>query len=365
MTDPAVAPLTDPLTRPVFESFTVWIAPGSDPGGREERAREALRASLAEGDDGWTVKAVHESQPGMFDLIPPQTGALTVEDAWNVTYALLEQPGVADAEPSFEILQDNGDALAFEAEEEDEEDGAALAATDPPIFSKALFDWCPRLIDALGAWDLPPHQPEPGDPFPPGKSKGEGIVIGHPDSGYRRHPEILDEMAGLPTRVLASRGRDFIDNDDTMEDEGGSHGLGTASALMSAENGPGEKFVTGVAPAAQIIPYRVTKPHLFLPPPVLLESGMSRLGDALFRAVDDGCHVISISLGWLPLEKVRRDRGGRRGQPSTLRGLAGALRRGDLLRRLHLEAAALERLEPRQAGGRHGAGRGRLEGRDR
>ena len=131
-------------------------------------------------------------------------------------------------------------------------------------------------------------------------------MIGHPDAGYQRHPEILDEMAGQPTRVLANRGRDFVDNDNTMEDERGGHGLGTASALMSAEGGPGAKFVTGVAPAAEIIPYRVTKPHLFIPAPVLLESGMSRLGDALFRAVDDGCHVISISLGWLPLEKVRR-----------------------------------------------------------
>lgn len=310
MTDPAVSPLTVPLTRPVFESFTVWIAPGSDPGSLEARAAEALRASLAErlgiGDDGWTVRPVHKSQPGMFDLIPPETGALTVEDAWNVTYTLLDQPSVVDAEPSFEILQDNADAMTFEAEEEDEAEEPALAATDPPIFSKALFDWCPRLIDALGAWSLAPHQPEPGDPFPPGKSKGEGIVIGHPDSGYRRHPEILDEMAGLPTRVLANRGRDFVDGDDTMEDEDGGHGLGTASVLMSAENGPGEKFVTGVAPAARIIPYRVTKPHLLIPAPVLLESGMSRLADALFRAVDDGCHVISISLGWLPLEKVRR-----------------------------------------------------------
>jgi hypothetical protein len=307
MTDPAVAPLPDPLTRPVFESFTVWLAPGADPQTLPARAEEALRASLGTGGDGWEVRPVHESQPGMFDLIPPETGALTVEDAWNVTYTLLDQPSVVDAEPSFEILQDNADALAFEAEEEeDETEGAALAATDPPIFSKALFDWCPRLIDALGAWALPPHQPGPGDPFPAGKSKGEGIVIGHPDSGYRRHPEILDEMAGLPTRVLANRGRDFIDNDNTTEGADGGHGLGTASVLMSTENGPGERFVTGVAPAAKIIPYRVTKPHLLVPAPVLLESGMSRLGDALFRAVDDGCHMISISLGWLPLEKVRR-----------------------------------------------------------
>lgn len=307
MTDPAVAPQAEPLTRPVFESFTVWIASGSGPESLEERARRALRESLGGEDAGWDVKAVHKSQPGMFDLVPPETGALTVQDAWNVTYTLLDQPSVVDAEPSFVVLQDNADALTFEAEEDDDAEEPALAATDPPIFSKALFDWCPRLIDALGAWELAPHQPGPGDPFPPGKSKGEGIVIGHPDSGYRRHPEILDEMAGLPTRVLANRGRDFVDGDNTLEDEDGGHGLGTASVLMSTENGPGEKLVTGVAPAARIIPYRVTKPHLFfLPAPVLLESGMSRLGDALFRAVDDGCHVISISLGWLPLEKVRR-----------------------------------------------------------
>ncbi|HKV06857.1 MAG TPA: S8 family serine peptidase [Thermoanaerobaculia bacterium] len=303
MTDPAAALLTDPLTRPVFESFTVWIASGSGLESLEERARRALRESLRGEDAGWEVKAVHESQPGMFDLIPPEPGTLTVEQAWNLTYTLLEQPFVVDAEPSFEILQDNADALAFEAEEEeDEEVEPMLAGTEPPIFSKALFDWCPRLIDAPGAWALPPHDPRPDDP--PNRSKGGGIVIGHPDAGYQRHPEILDEMAGLPTRM--QDGWDFVDNDNTVKDKSGGHGLGTASALMSAEGGPGAKFVTGVAPAARIISYRVTKPHLLLPAPVLLESGMSRLGDALFRAVDDGCHVISISLGWLPLEKVRR-----------------------------------------------------------
>ncbi len=288
-----------PLTEPIFESFTIRMSPGSDSGMILARARHALDDSLQEvlgrSAEGWTAEAVHASWPGMVDLIPPELGALTVKEAWDVTYRLQDQPSVIDAEPSFEIVADSGD-LPGDGPEVDE---FLVGASDaPPIFSKSDSDWCAKLILAPQAWNVPPHPG--GDGEPAGTSHGDEILVGHPDSGYREHFEIQDEL----DRFLEQRGVDFIGDDFGRNGAAGGHGLGTSSVLMSSVGGPGTKFVTGIAPKASIIPYRVTKPHLFIPSPVLFASGMRRLAKAIFQAVDEGCQVISISLGWLPNEKV-------------------------------------------------------------
>lgn len=299
-------PIPAPLTQPEFEGLTIQISPGSEPATTSTRAREALadslQAVLGQLDDGWTVKAVSPSRPGMFDLLPSEIGALTVRQAWDLTYALLEQPSVIDAEPSFEILPDVGDQAAGEVTEEEVAalaNLAPVAAGEPPIFSKDDPEWCPKLILAKDAWEVEPHPG--GDGLPAGKRKGEDIRVGHPDSGFREHAE----LRGNPNRFRDDRGFDFIGDDPVEEDEQGGHGLGTASVLMSSEGGTGQKFVTGVAPLATTIPYRVTRPHFGIHPAILFKSGMLRLADAIFHAVDeDQCHVISISLGWLKNEKV-------------------------------------------------------------
>jgi thermitase len=305
-----------PLTAPTFEGFTIRIAP-TDGAAKVGAARKALTAALrplGATAKGWVVRKVHPSRPGVFDLLPPRDLPLTVAQAWDVTYRLLAVKRVTDAEPSFEVFPDRADL--YESPPSDDEDVAsgsggpglsaaagladvmAAPAGGPPVFSKHDCDWCPRLILADLAWAVPPRN----GGFPPGKAKGEGIRVGHPDSGYRRHAEIFD--GGQPVRFLAQQGFDFVDDDLSAEDAAGGHGLGTASVVMSSEAPLGTRFVTGVAPAAAIVPFRVAKPHPVLPVPVILRSGMLRLADAIYRAVDTGCHVISISLGWLPNEKA-------------------------------------------------------------
>ena len=152
------------------------------------------------------------------------------------------------------------------------------------------FDWSPKFIRAPEAWDL--------TPAPGGRSRGAGIRVGHPDSGFLDHDELWDPSSGRPNRVLADEGFDFVDDDAFAKDDSGTHGLGTASAIMSADNrGSEPRSVTGVAPEAFLIPYRVTKPRGPIPAPVLFRGGVRRLRDAIYRAVDSDCHVISISLG--------------------------------------------------------------------
>ncbi|MFO7631556.1 MAG: S8 family serine peptidase, partial [Caldilinea sp.] len=144
------------------------------------------------------------------------------------------------------------------------------------------------------AWELQPASPEPG--FTQGQRRGKGVRVGHPDSGYRRHPDMFAEPPGRPVRVLTALERDFIDNDKKAENNDGGHGLNTAGVLMSSDE---TGFVVGAAPEAEIVPLRVTKPRFGVPAPVLFDSGVRNLRDAIRYAVDQaGCHVVSISLGW-------------------------------------------------------------------
>jgi len=282
-----------PLTEPTFECLTVEMVPDAEPAELEARARRAL-AEVVGDAEGWRVVPVHPAEPHAFDLVPPDDGRPTVAEAWDATYALQRRAEVVDAEPSFEILQDDV-----------EETPPHLAAAEAALFADAAAtaaefseddpEWSPKLVSAPQAWAL--------DPPPGGMRRGEGIVVGHPDSGFVRHREIFD---GQPGRFLAGRGFDFVDRDPDAEDEDGGHGLGTASVLMSAEGSHAQGFVTGTAPAASIIPYRVAKKRPVVPVPVLFRSGMRRLRQAVDRAVGDGCHVISISLGWLPNRSLHR-----------------------------------------------------------
>lgn len=278
------------LSHPQFENLTVEIDPHAKlPYG--EVAREALYRALEEsgvdGPSGWVIEPVHpELRPTAFDLLPEGDGALTVGQGWDLSYALREQVGVLDAEPEFATTTDALD------DDEAEDPGLPLAAfAEEAVAGEDDFGWSPELVEAPAAWELPPRPPG-------GRSRGEGIVVAHPDSGYRRHRELFDVDAG-DDRVLRDRAYDYVDRDDVAEHRDGSHGLKTASVLMSLDNLPEGEWVTGVAPAASLVPMRVAKKRFLVPVPVLFGSGMRRLREAIYGAIDRECHVISISLGWI------------------------------------------------------------------
>lgn len=293
------------FTSPTFQLITVLIAAdraGDDPqAAAEEILRHALGIQGSEESTGWRVRPVSPNAPLEFDLLPPPDRALSVAEAWELTYALRALPGVTDAEPSFDYLQDDGEAVRTAQPPDTLEAAEAARPDDEP-------NWSPRLIEAPEAWLVPPRAAEGG--FAAGKSRGEGIRIGHPDSGYRSHHELTSEgNSGLLTRVLGQLERDFIDDPPLVNNPDGNHGLGTASVIMSLDNEPlGAHFVTGVAPAAELVPLRVAKPTFGLPAPVLFRSGAQRLRDAIWYAMSGAanCHVISISLGWLMNRSLHR-----------------------------------------------------------
>jgi len=153
-------------------------------------------------------------------------------------------------------------------------------------------------------------------------TKGEGIRIGHPDTGFTDHPELLEG------NLLTELGRDFftffgiIDSEREARDkllyyiifiQHPSHGTALESTIISKEGHPNknepnkypkyveENYVSGVAPDASLIPYRVTK-SVVLNDWTLLETviggrSLYRLTKAIKDCIKKNVGVISISLG--------------------------------------------------------------------
>lgn len=151
---------------------------------------------------------------------------------------------------------------------------AALSGGD-----RRLRGWALEETRCREAWALPPR--------PGGTSRGEGIVIGQPDTGYTDHPELeLDALDRLRDHdVLTGR-------DDAHAVLRGipplhfpSHGTGTASVAVSRE--PGE--ITGSAPAARLVPIRAAE--------TVIHVRNAELALAVQRAWELGCDVITISMG--------------------------------------------------------------------
>ncbi len=118
------------------------------------------------------------------------------------------------------------------------------------------------------------------------RTRGRGVVVAVIDTGvlYRDHASgrQAPDLAG--TRFVD--GWDFVDQDNTPDDEHG-HGTHVAGTVAQAtDNGVG---VAGVAPEASIMALRV-----------LDARGTGRSGDiaaAIRWAADHGAHVINMSLG--------------------------------------------------------------------
>jgi hypothetical protein len=143
--------------------------------------------------------------------------------------------------------------------------------------------WHLRAIRAIEAWNV-------ATPLG-GKQFGEGISIGHPDTGWTRHLE-LDQAA-----IATGRTWDFVEDDRDATDPlnyGGNKGHGTKTGSVIISRGsvdPASDQLVGVAPMATLVPIRTIKSVV-----VLFDGDVCR---AIDHAVRNGCHVISMSLGGL------------------------------------------------------------------
>ena len=269
-------PVSTPVPPPVFEGFFVEMVLPNMKTALEHVVSQNLGAA-------WEVKPIGDRFTE-FEVSPKKdvtsgAPALSIREIWEATYRLRGVPGVIDAEPLLGVplpeypVHNVGDfpppGAAFSLNQDLPESGEA--------------DWGIKQLHVYEAWN----------DFFPDKTPGEGIVIGHPDTGYRRHPEIADNL-------LVEKSHDYVEGDDDAEDEliqgwlqNPSHGTGTASVIISRRGGqgtyPSGQVMTGVAPGAKLIPFRVSPSVILLSP--------QNLSEAIERATDEGAHVISMSMG--------------------------------------------------------------------
>jgi len=255
--------------QPTLEAISVVVNPSPGQSALGIVKRLAKRTKIQD----WRIEPVVADGTEV-EFLPPSS-RVSIPRAWDLTYALRDQPEVVHAAPMFRYLVPENAQPRVRAISGDQ------AADDPA--TETEFDWSLRKANVFAAWRL----------FGP-RLPGAGVQVGHPDTGYTLHPELAE-----PSRLLVSAGFDYDDDDpDPIDDlnagplDNPSHGTGTGSVILSgvgsATGDPGP-FVSGTAPHALLIPIRTTES-------VVLFS-MRGLRQAIDHAATHGAQVISISLG--------------------------------------------------------------------
>ena len=157
------------------------------------------------------------------------------------------------------------------------------------------YDWHldQRGVNAAEAWKMFAGKPDFASRLP-----WVDVQIAHIDTGYTEHAALGWEQ-GSSTYVHPGQGRDFWNGDHDQDGPRdpflpGSPGHGTRISAAIAGFYPGAMGgpFYGVAPGAQIIPYRVADS-------VIVDHVQHHVRDAISDAIDSGCHVVNISLGAL------------------------------------------------------------------
>lgn len=221
------------------------------------------------------------------------------QDVWDMTYHLRQLKDVAYVEPLFAVAIDSRpDWTENFGLSENTKDVENFIEKVSSVFGSAStqhleesrdLHWALKEMRVFEAWErFFPNR----DTSPP----GQGIIIGHPDTGYQLHPEIRDNL-------LPKQGYDYIDGKkdpdplDELETPFGvlipspGHGTGAASVIISPEGGSQKPQVTGVAPGAKLIPYRITHSVVLWP------QSVKNLAQSIERAARDGADIISVSIG--------------------------------------------------------------------
>lgn len=298
----AGVPQTSQTTNPIFRGLVVKVAPSRTEAAEDLNTVAAEAAARVAPDGPWRVRSV-QTGDGMFRLAPPVTEstephAITPAEAWDRAHTLRGDPRFEYAEPAFAVNGAPGETMEFEQCVP----AAALESggtTTPIEGATQNSEWSlsgDHGANVIEAWKK----------FQ-GVQPGHDVWIGHPDTGYRRHPEIW----GMPdSPIQPQHGWDFVDDDDDPMDlfEAGTlrwpgHGTKTSSVIVSPRGrqlpGGTAGGISGVAPGAKLIPLRVAN-GVVLTDPTNLASAIRAAANAPGTLVKHKVDVISISLGGPP-----------------------------------------------------------------
>jgi hypothetical protein len=233
-----------------------------------------LRAPAARGDEEQTQSA---------------------KDAFDEAYDLMDQTGAVRVAPDL-VVEVGADPLPEPLEGAR---GGGGTVNDPRADNDP--GWALAHVRAPEAWELVRSVT--------GRTAGheaEGIVVAHPDTGYRAHPEIWSATDSV---ILAEQGYDYYDRDDDATDEllderrldNPAHGTGSASAIVSpmgCQLASATKCPTGPALGAHLVPLRVGRSVVQFTPNELARASATRRAATEPHEGED--RLMSISLGGPP-----------------------------------------------------------------
>ena len=272
-----------------FEAFALGLAPATL---KEQRilARSLAKLVKLQGASITFLQGTRNVRraPRNILITPKANVRLTSSVAWECARQLERSTGVRYAEPLFRTPGLEPDPRRLDqllAPHERRLSRKSVSNDQPLPCAASNTTWSMELVRAPLAWAVAP----PSD----GERYGAGIVVGHPDTGYRPHEEIWSTDPKT-RRVLPGYGHDFVDNDpeplDPLIGRNPGHGTATASVIMSGFPDPKPRHVVGTAPLAELIPLRVSGS--------VVHFSFKHLTEALYFAADrTDAMVISMSLG--------------------------------------------------------------------
>jgi thermitase len=249
-----------------FEGIS--IRPG-EPVADARQAVAAVRKILKAEHLAWRIQRYGKRARSVLVLPPPGSPSPSPAQAWELTYRLRARRDVMHVEPAF-VLPAVGPYRAPSRR-------SAAGGTSAHLPGSDDNDWALKLCHVFDAWNIPTAN----------GPQGKGSIVAHPDTGYTRHPELIR------SDILFAKGYDFVadtpDALDPLDPPNAGHGTSTGSVILSDIGPAGAIHVTGVAPQASLIPLRVSSS--------VVHFSWTRLCAALYRAIDDDAHVVSMSLG--------------------------------------------------------------------
>ena len=148
-------------------------------------------------------------------------------------------------------------------------------------------EWAIKKMNAPKAWAVP---------LPAGgKAEGNGILIGQIDTGINDHSELN------PASLEILSGANFVEGGEhkpidplvkVSPFDNPSHGIATCSVVVSRKDGK----VTGTAPKAKVMPIRSIR--------TVVRLQQSTVAQGIDFARENGCHIITMSLGGLGLSLI-------------------------------------------------------------
>lgn len=267
------------------EEPTIVAAVDLGPGKTSVMAYSYLESLvLSEGYTGWEVKP-YGSDRLLFAIEPESLNLQSQEERTSLAERL-----VADEKIKGVFVNDGTLELeAFEGAPTDMEGGKyADLTTEDPL-------WVLKFTDTFEAWKKIRDEK--------GLGPGQGVLIGQVDTGLLQHPEIWTE-GGPIDNILWDRSRNtrevyLPDATDLFVKENlfsrwfppvPSHGTATASVMISPPD-EGTLGVTGIAPAAQMLPVRTSISAVYL------DFLGGPVADGVAYLINQKAHVIVLAMG--------------------------------------------------------------------